>query len=64
MKIIVDRIEDGVATVELENDKTVNLPAILFKDFQEGDTLNLTIEKADDTDSTDAHSIFEKLRNK
>ncbi len=64
MKIIVDRIEDGVATVELENGETINIPAILFEDFKEGDTLTLTVEKADDTDITDTHSIFEKLRNK
>ncbi len=64
MKIIVDRIEDGVATVELENGETVNLPAILFEDFKEGDALTLTVEKADDTTITDTHSIFEKLRNK
>ena len=64
MKIIVNRIEDGVATVELENGKTVNLPAILFEDFKEGDTLILTIEKANDSGTADTQKIFDKLRNK
>lgn len=64
MKIIVDRIEDNIATVELENGKTVNIPAVILGNAQDGDVIKLTIEKANRESVTDTHSFFEKLRNK
>ena len=31
MKVIIDRIEDGIATVELENGKMINVPCELLQ---------------------------------
>ena len=42
MKVIIDRIEDGIATVELENGKMINVPCELFADCMEGDVVNIT----------------------
>lgn len=41
MKVIIDRIEDGIATVELEGGKIINVPAELFEDCREGDVVNI-----------------------
>ncbi len=60
MKIIVDRIEEDIAVVELENGNCVNIPAVLLGDATEGDAIVLSVEKKRE----DTHSIFEKLRNK
>lgn len=42
MKVVIDRIEDGIATVELENGKMINVPAELFADCMEGDIVYIT----------------------
>ncbi len=60
MKITVDRIEENIAVVELEDGKRVNIPAVLLGEAKEGDVITLTVEKKRE----DTHSIFEKLRNK
>ena len=41
MKVIIDRIEDGIVTVELEGGKIINVPAELFEDCREGDVVNI-----------------------
>lgn len=63
MKLTVDRIENDIAIVETESGELLSVPAVLLGDIKEGDKLTLTVEK-DKTDTTDTHSIFEKLRNK
>ncbi|MBQ2972707.1 MAG: DUF3006 domain-containing protein [Ruminococcus sp.] len=60
MKIIVDRIEEDIAVVELENGSKANIPVALLGDATEGDAIVLSVEKK----AVDTHSIFEKLRNK
>ncbi|MBE6681988.1 MAG: DUF3006 domain-containing protein [Ruminococcaceae bacterium] len=42
MKVVIDRIEDGIATVELENGKMINVPAELFDGCKEGDIVYIT----------------------
>lgn len=42
MRVVIDRIEDGVASVELENGKMINAPAELFTDCKEGDVVYIT----------------------
>lgn len=45
MKIIVDRIEENIATVELENGEMLNIPKILLEDAKEGDIVEIIIRK-------------------
>ena len=42
MKVVIDRIEDGIATVELENGKMINVSAELFDGCKEGDIVYIT----------------------
>ncbi len=42
MRVVIDRIEDGIATVELENGKIVNVPSELFDGCKEGDIVYIT----------------------
>lgn len=64
MKIIVDRIEENTAVVELENGVMLSVPKEIIADANEGDSITLTVEKKTQSDTTNTHSIFEKLRNK
>lgn len=64
MKIIVDRIEENIAVVELENGKMLNVPLEIIADANEGDSIILSVENKAESITTDTHSIFEKLRNK
>lgn len=45
MKVVIDRIEDTVATVELETGKMINVPAELFDGCKEGDVVYITPNK-------------------
>ena len=45
MRVVIDRIEDSVASVELENGKIINVPMELFEGFKEGDVLYITLNK-------------------
>ena len=64
MRVVIDRIEDSVASVELENGKIINVPMELFEGFKEGDVLCITLNK-DETEkiknevSIDLKSLFE-----
>lgn len=49
MKVVIDRIEDGIATVELENGKMINVPAELFDGCKEGDIVYIT-QNAEETE--------------
>ena len=42
MKVVIDRIEDGIATVELESGKMINVPCELFEGCREGDIVYIT----------------------
>ena len=45
MRVVIDRIEDGVASVELENGKILHIPAELFWECKEGDVVDITVNK-------------------
>lgn len=45
MRVIVDRIEGKYAVVELDDKSTVDLPLVLLPGANEGDIVNITIDK-------------------
>ena len=45
MKFIVDRIENEIATVELEDGRMLNIPSVLIEDANEGDIVEILIRK-------------------
>ena len=45
MRVVIDRIEDGIASVELANGKIISVPAELFADCKEGDIVYITPDK-------------------
>ena len=47
MKVVIDRIEDSIATVELENGKILNVPCELFEGCREGDIVYITPDKVE-----------------
>ncbi|MBR2133144.1 MAG: DUF3006 domain-containing protein [Eubacterium sp.] len=48
MKWIVDRIEEGFAVVEAENEKMYNIPLdALEKGVKEGDVINVSVDKSE-----------------
>lgn len=53
MKVVIDRIEDTVATVELENGKMINVPAELFDGCREGDIVYITPDKEETQKKTE-----------
>ena len=63
MRIVVDRIEENIAVVELENGKKVTVPTELLCGAKEGNAIVLTVEKKEES-AVDTHSIFESLRKK
>ena len=46
MRVVIDRIEDGIATVELENGKLLNVPSELFCGCKEGDMVDIVANKS------------------
>ena len=42
MKAIIDRIEDGIAVLELEDGKLCEISSQFLKGFSEGDVINIT----------------------
>lgn len=45
MKIIVDKIEENIATVEMPNGDIINVPSILLDGASEGDIVEITVCK-------------------
>ena len=45
MRVVIDRIEDGIASVELPDGKIYCVPAALFADCKEGDIVYITPDK-------------------
>ena len=64
MKLIIDRIEENIAVMELPSGEYVNIPKVLIEDAREGDSIVITVEKKTKEQESDTHSIFERLRNK
>ena len=64
MRVVIDRIEDGIASVELANGKMINVPAELFEGCKEGDILYITpnkeeTEKVKSEVAIDISSLFD-----
>lgn len=65
MKVIIDRFEEDTAVLELPDGTMLNVPKKLFCEAHEGDTVTITVDTAQTEEkSNQAHSIFERLRNK
>ena len=64
MKLIIDRIEENIAVMELPSGEYVNIPKVLIEDACEGDSIVITVEKKTKEQESDTRSIFERLRNK
>lgn len=45
MRVVIDRIEDGIATVELENGRIIQVPGELFCECKDGDIVDITVNK-------------------
>lgn len=45
MRVIIDRFEGDFAVVELSDGKFVNLPKVLVDGAQEGDVIDISINK-------------------
>ena len=45
MRVVIDRIEDGIASVELPDSKIICVPAELFADCKEGDIVYISPNK-------------------
>jgi len=45
MKVIIDRFEGDYALVEVEENKVVKIPRILLPNANEGDVINIFIDK-------------------
>lgn len=45
MRVIIDRFEGDFAVVELQEGEFVNLPKVLVSDAQEGDVIDISINK-------------------
>jgi len=45
MQVIIDRFEQDYAIVEIEENKTIKAPKILFPNAKEGDVIIIEIDK-------------------
>ena len=45
MEVIVDRIEEDYAVVEIDKGKLINMPKILIPDAKEGDVVRIIVDK-------------------
>ena len=63
MRIIIDRIEEGIAVCELENGETVNIPLCVFENAKEGDVFNIVRDDVEKEERMNkARSLFDKLK--
>ena len=45
MKVIIDRFEGEFAVAEMSDGKMINVPKILLSDAEEGDIIEITVNK-------------------
>ena len=64
MTVIVDRIEQDKAVVELSSGKTIIVPIELLSDAKEGDKLEINVTTYEKSQNINTASIFDRLRNK
>lgn len=61
MKVILDKIEEKIATVELENGEMLNVPYILLDGAKEGDIIEIIVKK---DDTKEREKYMNNLANK
>ena len=61
MKIIVDKIEEDIATVELENGYMVNVPLVILDGAKEGDIVEILVKK---NETDERKQTIEEIANK
>lgn len=61
MRVIVDRIEEGIVIVEAEDENTYKLPSALCPDAREGDAIEINVIGKQPA-KEEPHAIFERLR--
>ena len=61
MRVIVDRIEEGVVIVEADDENTYQIPAALCPDAHEGDAIEINVIGKQPAEE-EPHAIFERLR--
>ncbi len=61
MKAIIDRIEDGIATLELENGKVCEIPAEYLDGFSQGDAIDVTFAKDEKRTAERKERVKQKL---
>lgn len=61
MKVIVDKIEENIATVELENGEMLNLPRKILDGAEEGDIVEIIVRK---NETYERKETIEKLANR
>ena len=61
MRVIVDRIEEGVVIVEADEENTYQIPLALCCDAHEGDTIEISVIGKQPAEE-EPHTIFERLR--
>ena len=61
MKVIVEKIDGNIATVELENGEMVNLPSIILSGAEEGDIVEIIVRK---DETYERQEMIEELANR
>lgn len=65
MKAVIDRFEGDFAVLELSDKTHINVPKVLFKDFNEGDVITiLKDENETDARREKAKTLFSSLFHK
>ncbi|MBQ5973557.1 MAG: DUF3006 domain-containing protein [Oscillospiraceae bacterium] len=65
MKVVVDRVTEGVASVELPDGRTVNAPAALFDGAAEGDVVEIRVDRAEtERRRASARGALERLKRR
>lgn len=61
MRVIVDRIEEGIVIVEADDENTYQLPIALCPNAHEGDAIEISVI-GKQPPKEEPHAIFERLR--
>ena len=61
MRVIVDRIEEGIVIVEADDENTYQLPIALCPNAHEGDAIEISVIGKQPA-KEEPHAIFERLR--
>lgn len=61
MRATIDRIEDGIAVLEIENGKMIEIPSCHLDNFKEGDILEISFTKNTSATTEKQEQIKKKL---